>query len=91
MVNRMLSSTVNSTHIQQLSVRNSKSSAKQDNNLPAEDQEMDPTEGDDTSFEKPSNEDVMKTNDKCFPKVARGGQKRKVVSQRSCLTTRLQN
>nr|XP_009666894.1 PREDICTED: lens epithelium-derived growth factor-like [Struthio camelus australis] len=57
------------------------SSAKQDNNLPAEDQEMDPTKGDDTPFEKPSNEDVMKTNDKCFPKVARRGRKRKAEKQ----------
>ncbi|XP_064355865.1 lens epithelium-derived growth factor-like isoform X4 [Dromaius novaehollandiae] len=59
----------------------SKSSAKQDNNLSAEDKEMDLTKGGDTPFEKPSNEDVMKTNDKCIPKIARRGRKRKAEKQ----------
>ncbi|XP_064296009.1 PC4 and SFRS1-interacting protein-like [Phalacrocorax carbo] len=53
-----------------------RSSSKQDNNLPAEDKEMDTVKEDDVPFEKLS-KDVMKTND--IYKVARRGRKRKPV------------
>ncbi|XP_064295988.1 lens epithelium-derived growth factor-like isoform X1 [Phalacrocorax carbo] len=55
-----------------------RSSSKQDNNLPAEDKEMDTVKEDDVPFEKLS-KDVMKTND--IYKVARRGRKRKAEKQ----------
>ncbi|XP_040977441.1 lens epithelium-derived growth factor-like isoform X3 [Aquila chrysaetos chrysaetos] len=58
----------------------SKSSSKQDNNLPTEDKEMD-TVKDDVLFEKLNSKDVMKTNDICIPKVVRRGRKRKAEKQ----------
>ncbi|KAM6188190.1 lens epithelium-derived growth factor-like [Sarcoramphus papa] len=58
----------------------SKSSSKQDNNLPTEDREMDTVKEDDVPFEKLSSKDVMKTNDICIPKVVRRGRKRKGCS-----------
>ncbi|KAM6364387.1 lens epithelium-derived growth factor-like [Pluvialis apricaria] len=57
----------------------SRSSSKQDNNLPTEDKETDTVKEDDVPFEKLSSKDVMKTNDICIPKVVRRGRKRKVT------------
>ncbi|XP_074424568.1 lens epithelium-derived growth factor-like isoform X3 [Larus michahellis] len=59
----------------------SRSSSKQDNNVPTEDKEMDTVKEDDVPFEKFSSKDVMKTNDICIPKVVRRGRKRKAEKQ----------
>ncbi|XP_067172445.1 PC4 and SFRS1-interacting protein [Apteryx mantelli] len=63
----------------------SKLSPKEDNNLPTEaeteEKEMDSTKEDDVPSEKPSSEDVVKTNDTSIPKVARRGRKRKAEKQ----------
>ncbi|XP_053909235.1 lens epithelium-derived growth factor-like [Cuculus canorus] len=59
----------------------SKSSSKQDSNLPTEDREMGTVKEEDIPFEKLSRKDVMKKNDICIPKVVRRGRKRKVDRQ----------